>query len=167
MAIVDLRIAEVDAGRLPRICMQCGGPATSERLKRFSRSPAWVAFLHPVGLHWFFGLAVTKRVDVYAPFCERHHNHWNWRAQCATLALAFYLLGAILLLGLSDLLAHAQVSHDYSGLVCIGAVAMTATVVLVIKLVHGTGIRALEISERMIRLTNVAQEFTDAVAGRR
>src|SRR5437660_1051241 len=63
---------------LPRVCVQCGRPATEWVFKAFSWYPSWLALLMPWGIFPYLLAVVfmTKRMNVTLPFCTAHRRHW-------------------------------------------------------------------------------------------
>src|SRR5436190_273739 len=90
MPSLSLSRFEATEGRLPRRCMQCGAEAVTERKKNFSWHPQWVIILLLVNLiiYVVVAMVLTKRMSIRAPFCDKHQNHWRWRAWFIWLGLA-------------------------------------------------------------------------------
>src|SRR6516164_2212326 len=86
---------------LPRMCLCCGAPAVLTKPKTFAWHPQWDDILMILGLVFCTPLflagiicafATTKRMRVPAPLCQKHMNHWAWRA--------WYIYGGIGVFGL-------------------------------------------------------------------
>lgn len=90
MAEVQLSRADAQGGCLPRICMQCGEPATEDVLKKYSSDR--VALMappdEPIGclLVWPFvallkviSMSAAKTMSVRTPLCQKHaRGWWTW-----------------------------------------------------------------------------------------
>ena len=86
MAEVRLGKFEMDAERLPTICIRCGEPASVMREKRFQWAPTSVLLLSPI-VRYFLGIAQFKAMKIRVPFCFEHRNHWFGRDLAIYLSL--------------------------------------------------------------------------------
>src|SRR5262245_27336349 len=104
MASIDLHLHEVEAGWMPPVCARCGRNGKYARAKMVVWSPWWVPLvilltgfliLLPFVRWLFVGTALgpdaNRRVRLHLRFCERHRNHWRWRAWLLTVVLLLSL----------------------------------------------------------------------------
>jgi small-conductance mechanosensitive channel len=160
MAEVRLGRAEMESGRLPKVCMVCGKRASVKRKKSFSWTPPSVMLLGGALL----SMIMAKRMKIVAPLCQGHRNHWLMRSLLVTLGfVAALLVGAIILFvsavksgerGPSDTAIVAALSF--------GGLLFLAWIVMAIVLQH-TAIRATEITDRSLTLRNVSPSFISAL----
>lgn len=153
-------------GRLPKLCVECGARATKVQKKSFSCNPpnavlGVTALLVYVALFGF----MNKQMTICMPFCEKHQNHWKWRARFTWVGLFL-----VCFLGLAALLLFASKADNPQGgssflsgfacmaFSCVGLVWLAGTF-----LFNYSSIRPTEISEDTVTLAHVCQPFIDAV----
>lgn len=155
--VVELETHEAHGGCLPEVCIVCGAEASLWRSRTFAWRPWWMSFT-PV----FVAVAMTKRMRVEAPFCDDHHQHFQWRmiAEYAGIGLAIAFAFCMVLLGIDLVPDDARVVVGAFAFV-IGAaflVALIANAILSQK-----GIRPKVITDHGITLKNVSPDFIDAL----
>lgn len=163
MARIKLSHEEVREGRLPRLCMRCGAPATIEKRKTFSWCPSWVAVLILVGLlpYLIVMLILTKRMTVFVPLCDKHRNHWLWRT-ALVLALVAVLVGLIVV-GIMVISAAAPQEGGLGGTVCVAGLLGLIVCPVIAWLILKDLIRPEEITDRTITLVKVHPNFVRAI----
>jgi len=152
MATVTLDRQKAEKGELPRVCARCGQPATTLVETSFAYKRTWLpvpSYLKPFTLKW---------VTVKLPFCEAHKAIWFWdRVNMVGVGLALLVV----------LYVSNEIRKDrgviptlifYGGLVLVIAVLVVLTM---------TTIRASEMTDTQITLKGVANQFANAVEGRR
>lgn len=167
MPSLSLSRFEATEGRLPRMCMQCGAEAVTERKKNFSWHPQWVIILILVNLliYVVVAMVLTKRMSVRAPFCDKHQNHWRWRAWFIWLGLVLVCvlgIGGLVLFNVLNERARGRGS-DLGGFVCLAVGAIGLIWLIAAAIVQNSAIRPTEITDDGITLTHVCQEFVQAV----
>jgi hypothetical protein len=161
MAEVRLGRSETENNQLPAVCMRCGSPATVRVDKNFAWHPPWVWLLLPFGLipALVLDYLLTKRVRASAPLCRRHKNHWEWYSAGIFFSFVIILIGAgvvyVFLPKLSDQVMIAGLAG-----------ALLLWLVTSLFLYRGS-IRAKEITDNNLTLTNVAEGFVAAVQNAR
>jgi hypothetical protein len=114
MAELQLSRAVADAGRLPRICMQCREPATDEVLKKYSTdqvdlpppAPEPIGrILWPIlGVAKLISWSTATAIHVRMPLCHKHAHGWfTW----STLEAKAITEENITLTGVSDRFVQA------------------------------------------------------------
>jgi hypothetical protein len=87
MAEVQLSRADVQGSRLPRICMQCGAPATDEIARKYTTDrvdvppppdePVGCLVVWPIlGLLKLFSWSSARTMTVHTPLCHKHAHGW-------------------------------------------------------------------------------------------
>jgi len=150
-------------GRLPMVCMRCGVPATILKSKRMTYKPGWLAwllfsaiFFFPILLvHLILSLVLEKRSILNAPLCKRHEGHWQVRS----LVLWSLFLGACAL-GIGGIVV---LPHNIGGLLCFGSGIAALGWWITTAVLSETSLHATEITDDVMTLTGVSQEFLDAV----
>lgn len=170
MPKVYLSRYEVKERTLPDVCMRCDAQALEVRAKTLAWCPSWVGVLIIFGLVPYAIVAsiLTRRMTVHAPFCEQHRNHWLWRN--------WFIGGGIVLLLLFGIAAIALLSastqpgrreNPLGGVVCVGVAFLGLCWLIAAAIVQNQAIRATEITEDSITLTNVSAAFAAAVEDER
>jgi hypothetical protein len=115
--MAELRLSRADAqgGRLPRICMQCGAPATDEAARKYTTDqvhvppppdePVGCLMVWPIlGLLKLFSASNARTMTVHTPLCHRHAHGWfTWN----TLEAKEITDEQIVLTGVSDVFVLA------------------------------------------------------------
>lgn len=176
MATVRLRRFEVDEGLLPPVCLRCGAKATLHSAKKFTRHPLWVLVFVVLGLGLpgivvatIVGLILARHVTIITPLCDEHRNYFalqSWLFYGGFGILAFGVLLTIALITLTDA-SPGRNGQLVFGMVCGGGGLVALAWWIGALVVRGLGIRVTEITDRGITLTNVSEEFVDAVELRR
>ena len=135
-------------------------PATTRKGKQFSwHHPAlYFTLLAGVLIYVIVALILTKRRWLSAPFCEQHKNHWLWRTAAALGGLALVAaVGAAAFMLVTS--ADQGGSDELGGGICLGSIALLLGWLVAVVVIQLGAIRATEITDRSITLTNVAQGF--------
>jgi hypothetical protein len=115
VAELQLSRADAEAGRLPRICMQCGAPATDEIWKKYTTDQVHLAppppepigclILGPIlGLLKLISWSTATTISVRTPLCHKHAHGWfSW----STLEAKTITQENIVLAGVSEGFVHA------------------------------------------------------------
>ncbi|HZU36874.1 MAG TPA: hypothetical protein VFA18_13225 [Gemmataceae bacterium] len=172
MAKIRLYRDEVNPDCLPPVCIRCGGDAAVYKQRLFSWHPSWVWVLIFVGLlPWaIVAMALTKRMRVYAPFCELHRNHWRDRALYVFGGLAVVALigfGLVAALIMESNAPRNQGNETLTGWLCFGGCAVAFVWLIIAAVVENRTIHATEITKRTIVLVGVSTDFIDAVEDQR
>jgi hypothetical protein len=172
MATVRLRRFEVDEGLLPPVCLRCGAKATLRRTKKFTRHPLWVLVFVVLGLGLpgivvatIVGLVLARHVTILTPLCDEHRNHFalqSWSFYGGFGMLAFGVALATALMTLTDA-SPGRNGQLVFGMVCGGGGLVALAWWIGALVVRGLGIRVTEITDRSITLTNVSEDFVDAM----
>lgn len=119
MAEVQLSRADAQEGGLPRICMQCGAPATDEIQKKYTTDqldfhppppePMGCFILWPIlALLKLISWTTAKTMTVRTPLCHKHAHGWfTW----STLEAKAITDESIVLKGVSDRFVQAWEQH--------------------------------------------------------
>lgn len=164
MASVRLHGSEVYEEDLPPVCMCCGARARFYPKKNFLWHPPWVICLLPFGLLPFAVVAsiLTKRMNVWAPMCNTHRNHWAWRTALMWIGLCVFVVLGFIALVLAVNQQPGQQNPAF-GLVCAGLGILLLAFLITLAIVHYIAIRPTEITDSTITLTNVCDEFIIAL----
>jgi hypothetical protein len=175
MPSIRLRYSEVSRkNTLPNVCMRCGGEAARDVSKNFSWYPFWVPFLILGGLIPFIVVAIllTKRMKVPVPLCQAHASHWsrrNWiiygGLACVVLLCGGLFVAAALLSEFNR--ANPQRDNTLGGLLCVAPAVVFLAWAIIATIAQNSAIRPTEITDRSITLTNVSNDFIDAVEEQR
>jgi len=162
MPRLTLTRMEAENGGLPSLCMRCGAPADCMDRKNFAWHPQWVYLLIFVGLlpMLIVGLCLTKRMTVQGPFCPQHRNHWTFRRWMIGGGLFLVLalvVGALIL----------TASEAFPNWIWLGVGAGGLAWLVVAVALQASSIEAREITDTYITLGRVAEQFIQAVEGRR
>ena len=146
MANVVLDEVDWRDGRLPDVCMQCGGHAPDRVKKTF----VWQPFAtFP---------SQTRRVAL-VPMCKAHRNHWLIRTLVSwgVVVPTFVIVGLI-----TRAMSHLDDDSRWADAVYAALFfAMMGSLVLGL-LIQWYTIRPTDISDRSLELTNVSPEFVEA-----
>ncbi len=115
--MTELRLSRADAqgDRFPRICMQCGDPATDEVPKKYTTDevhlappppePVGCLVLWPIlGLLKLLSWSAAKTITVRTPLCHKHAHGWFTRS---TLTAKTITDEGIVLAGVADQFVQA------------------------------------------------------------
>jgi membrane protein YqaA with SNARE-associated domain len=170
---VVLNRPEID-GDLPDVCLCCGKRATVRREKTFLthqvRAHVGTGLGALVALGFLLGdvvqAASSPRLQLQAPFCSAHRNHWEqqkWITWGGIAALVFVLLSAIPLIVLAAL-SKGMLMH---GLAVLLPTAGIIAVVIGFFLCLKRTVRPLGATPDYLILGNVSEEFIDALEEQR
>jgi hypothetical protein len=174
MSNVKLTSAEVD-GKLPLVCMVCGARASLTVTKQFNWNPLQGGTGIAVGpmaspLGQAVAMATTRWKKVQTPLCSRHKHYWfaEWWALglgCGP-ALFLVLIVVVAALVLAALKRDNLIPWVVFPLVAVifGLIIFTMIRLLVMRL---RSIHALAMTDDDITLTNVSDEFVEAVKDQR
>lgn len=160
MAEIRLGRAEVERGRLPKVCMVCGARASVKRKKAFKWYPPWAWWVGGIIL----ASIMSKSMRINAPLCHEHRNHWLMR----TLLIILGFVGVVAL-GATCLFIAAAKSGANGGndkpIAIAGGLTVILFVAWIILLVvlQQTAIRAKEITDRSMTLIGVNKKFISAL----
>jgi hypothetical protein len=163
MPEIRMRLREAD-GHLPAVCMCCGAPASTTKVKKMRWCPPWVGVLILAGLLPYVIVAVilTKRATVQAPLCEPHQGHWLNRL--LLIWGSFFLFG---LVGLAGIIFAVNLPlpdrENAFPFVCIGTIILLVIWLVIVIVCQNTVIRPREITDAEITLTGVCDAFVNAV----
>ncbi len=159
---------------LPPVCMKCGAPSTTVKIRKFQWYPPWVIVFVFLGVWPFVIVAaiMTKRQRVEIPFCEQHKSHFLYRVLIGLGGLFGLLaLGAVaLFVGIA--LSSPNKGGGGGGGGGDAVLGIMCALWFVLLLVYAVGmsvfnmmttIRPTSITDKDITLTNVAPEFSRAV----
>jgi hypothetical protein len=143
-------------GALPKVCMICGDDAKARLRKRFTWHPPWVYLLIFTGLlpYAIGALILSKNQAVDLPMCARHRHYWTIR-----LGIIFASFAAILLLSFG--LIAVAASQDWGGWVCSLVIFFFVAWIVEILVLQLLGLRACEITDNSITLTNISPIFVE------
>jgi hypothetical protein len=181
MASIDLHLHEVEAGWMPSVCARCGRKGKYARAKTVVWSPWWVPLvilltgfliLLPFVRWLFMGTALGpdahRRVRLHLRFCERHRNHWRWRAWLLT-ALLLVSLGLIVggVVGLAAEIPPAATTKMAWLQMAAGGLLGVVVWRVLATILSLTAIRIQGVAGTALTLAGVSEEFCHAVAKRR
>ena len=160
MAEIRLGRAEVEKGRLPKVCMVCGARSSVKRKRVFKWSQPWTMLVGGLIL----ASIMAKRMTVQAPFCQEHRNHWLMR----TLVSIFGFIGVVVVSG--ALLFVAAVKSGARGqdeklmLIALGFGGVLFVVwLLAVIVLQQSCVRMKEVAENSITLIGVNKSFISAL----
>jgi hypothetical protein len=158
-------------------CMWCGRPSTVLKNHKFTWQPQWVSSLALLGALFCIPLAAvviivgTKRSRLSVPLCDAHKNHWLWRQWLLPLAgfvgLLVSVVGTLLVAGMLQPNRRGNAADDLVGLVCGGGVILGLIWLVTMVFLQSMSIRAIDISDTAITLTNVSDRFIKSYRGPR
>lgn len=164
---------------LPSLCVCCGRPATVVGEQTLHRSgyggPVVPLVAYGLGTAIWMLLsemvaatsthyATRGRLEVYAPFCHRHRNHWRFRRPWLT---AILLLAWPVVVVASVAVPLLAMPGRGSLPVMMGAfVIALAGWPMVPMLLIGTSVRPAQVNERSYALTGVHKSVARAAAAR-
>ena len=159
MAEIRLGRAEVERGRLPEICMVCGGHSAVERVKTFSWFPSWTIY---VGI--LLSMLFTKRMKMAAPLCHRHRNHWRMRGLLiwVGLVVVVFLTATALVVVAVKSAERGPGERPILISLAFGGVLLLGWLIMTIAL-QQSAIRATEITDESMTLTGVSPGFISAL----
>jgi hypothetical protein len=149
---------EAEEGELPPLCLRCGAPATVFKARLLSWQPAWTYVVFGLAF-WPIVLAtlvLRKRMRLLAPFCRKHRNYWQ-RQRLLSWAVFFGLTILFLPLITAAATIDDPASRFPNPLLLFWLAGMAIT--FAVEFVHLGAIRATEITDDAIALTNVADAF--------
>lgn len=182
MPSVTLREREIENEALPEVCMRCGAEADELCEHTFYWQPASAQASQLVAaMLYLAGFVVIrlggglKEMTVSVPLCARHKKHFLWPSiiQYGGL-LVFVLLCALYVLAVANgpdsfdemrgiRRDGAKILSMIAGSICF---AWPLLWLAALVIVGQRGIRATEITDRSITLTNVAEGFAAKVDGK-
>jgi hypothetical protein len=160
MAEIRLGRAEVEKGRLPKVCMVCGSRASVKRKKSFSWYPSWAGLVGG----FILAMIMSKRMTINAPLCRQHRNHWLVRTLLISLGFVgvFVLTGFLLFVAAVKSGANGGSDKPLLAVLAFGGILLVAWLIMTIVLQH-TAIRAKEITDNSMTLINVNKSFLSAL----
>ncbi|CAN5584808.1 hypothetical protein BH10PLA2_BH10PLA2_38410 [soil metagenome] len=160
MAVIRLGRAELERGRLPKVCMVCGDRASVRVKKTFAWYPVWAYLVGGIILAFLF----TKRMTINAPLCNAHRNHWLLRTLIIVLGFVAAMVFSGILIFAVAIKSAANGPGDTPVMMAIGLAGALIVAWLVTTLVlQLTAIRATEITDKSMTLTNVSSSFISAL----
>ena len=164
MAEIRLGRAEVEKGRLPKVCMICGERSSAKRKRTFKWSPPWTMLVGGLIL----ATIMSKKMTINAPFCQEHRNHWLLRTLVGVFGFIGVVAVSFALLVLAAIISGGRGPSDKPLLfaVSVGGVLFVAWLVTVIVL-QGTAIRVKEITDKSMTLLGVNKSFISALRDHR
>jgi hypothetical protein len=167
MPLARIRYREAE-GRLPDVCLRCGGRAvcrvdktirlydTAGAYGRSVLSPLWLL----LDLVNYFN---SPTLVLRGPFCDRHRHHWMVRR---ILIWAFVPLVPLTLLGILVLQLLGAFSPQTASALC--GISLFVNI-LVPTIIYGTSTFKLSCNEdaELLVLTNVHARFVDALEKQR
>jgi hypothetical protein len=171
MAKVVLRRSETTAGILPEVCMICGAPATRHVNRTFWWAPDWLSILAVLVClagGWLaivivvLYFALSKRMPVDVPTCDRHSRYWLRRQLFMYVPLGVFFAVSAAVFGY--LLGQpGDVNLEYSLGLCYGGTALFVVWLVVAAVRQQSMIRAKEITDGSITLIKVHDRFVAAL----
>ena len=163
MSTVKLSRSECSRGLLPSVCIRCGAPADSRKSRTFSWFPpiAYVGLLAGILPFAIISLVLTKRMSVGVPLCHEHRGHWSTRTMITLVSLL-----ALLLMGVGFIVYSGNQppgQGDLTGLFCLGWAFGLLIWLILVAILQAGSIRAIEITERTLKLTGVHDGFIAAL----
>ena len=158
MAQIRLGRYEAEEGELPPLCLRCGAPAMLFKAKLLSWQPSWTYVVF--GLTFWpilvATLALRRRMRVLVPFCQKHRNYWRGRR-----LLSWAVFSALLIFFLCLITFAATIEESASRFPSPSLLFWLAGMVITfaMEFVHAGAIRATEITDDAVALTNVADAF--------
>lgn len=165
MAQIEMRGRyQISNQELPMVCAQCGARAVDEVRKKFTWQPSWVAILILAGLipYVIVSMLLTKTMTVHLPTCRQHRRPWFWVNLFVWVMLTVFFIGGA---GLCGMASSAQPRGPAERLVIVFVVVWLALVLISLTLyliAQWRSIRAMEITDTSILLTNVSEELASA-----
>lgn len=145
--------------------MACGQPATTHIKKKFAWQPPWViiTILINILVYAILAIALTKRMTVDVPVCNRHRGYWVKRG----LWMFGSFVGLVILcigggIGLDAALGDDGVGFIF-GLCTLSFLGWLIFVIVLQSLM----IKAKQITDRTITLVKVHPDFVAAFVGLR
>src|SRR5262249_46465685 len=154
MATLWISRRDCEEGTLPKLCLKCGQPATGNVEQDFFGTLLWsspFSFLISLMGGW-------ESVRLRAPMCVRHRQYWHRRRLVLSAAYLAGVLCCGLVIGAWRLVrigAGAPPPPGQALTVLFLAPSFLVADILFILVYGPTGIRALEVHEDGVRLTNV------------
>jgi hypothetical protein len=178
MARVRIRRRDIEAERLPHVCMVCGDDATTTVQKTFAVTPAWagvvgllvlcVGNLLGIIIYMIVLESVKQRISIGVPVCERHRGYFSKRAIFRAILTALCFIVPAVVVVAAIIFADEREAPMVAILSGILSFAVTLIVVAVIvSTIHNGSIRAEEIDDRSVTLVKVAEGFDHAASERR
>jgi hypothetical protein len=166
MMMAKIRISRPEAGgeQFPRLCMRCGRPADVDVPQTFHWKPSWIIVLLFFGLWPYFLLTMLMRksMRVVAPMCRDHAGHWRNRALYYWFGILFWI---VYLVGVGTVVDSLPI--ETQRVFVFGGLLAAIIWLVSVPIYSNSGIKASEINERSIILTNVHKDFANGWYARR
>jgi rRNA maturation protein Nop10 len=170
---VHLERWELEEGDLPKACMRCGAPSIVNRPRKFTWHPEWITTmivfgfvcLMPLAIAGFIlSIALTKRMRIPVPLCEKHRRRWAWRNAVGILGLVVLpVLGILGIIALSQSQTPQDAPSTLGGLFCGGTFFGLIIWLVTMAVLEGRAIRAAEITDRGITMRGISPAFLQAL----
>ena len=165
MANITLSKREFQRDLLPDVCMFCGEPTETRKVKTFLWHPrlVWLLLaLNNLLILLLVAAAVTKKRTVEVPICKRHVGFWSRRL---AIVIAILLIVAFLwvrALTYPEILDDKQLGDLLPIFLIVGAMYFMNWLVMA-AIYLPFGVRPTEITNRSIQLTGVCESFVAAM----
>lgn len=156
MARIKFVGRETRRGALPMVCLVCGEDAVARLRRRFTWHPAWVYAFIFTGLlpYWIVVQIIGKDRAIDLPMCRWHRHYWLIRFGILMASLVAILI-------FNFVLAIIAASLNWEGWVCWPFWLMLLGWFAEIFALQFMGLRAVEITDNSITLTNISPIFAE------
>ena len=162
LAELRLHVRETGRRHLPDLCMISGDPATASVAVRFYWPPLWlmpVFFIHPI-IHVLSG-SMLRSMTVEVPVSDSNRSYFSRRKRRSWLsAFVAALVGVAVCAGLFQ--TRWKVKDDLTTAVALTVCAVGCVWGMFFLIYTLSGLRATNVSDRWITLTNVHPDFVAA-----
>jgi hypothetical protein len=143
-------------GALPMVCLVCGEDAVMRLRRRFTWHPAWVyAFIFAGGLpYWIMVQLIGKSRAIDLPMCRWHRHYWQIRFGILVASLVAIMLFDVVLMIIAAVL-------NWGNWVCWPFWLLFLVWFVEIFALQFIGLRAVEITDNGITLTNISPIFAE------
>ena len=156
MATVTLSQHECAGDLLPKVCAECGAPATGTLAMHFSWTPRWANWLFVV---WFF---VMKTTQVRMPFCDDHRRDRR-RRNLWFIVLFFAIIAFMALSCYCVTRSPASINVVLAASALAVSVAIILAWIIIVLVVAHRDIKATHITDRSLTMDRVHETFVAAV----
>jgi len=171
--VVITREEAEEEGKLPAVCMCCGGPATVWVTRRLMLKPPQYNQVELAEVAIFKGihaLATSPYVRLRTSFCGQHRHYWTIKAVVLFGGMVLFFGAMFLALVLGVTAATINPAQPPKGLVAIAVIfALLGLVGWLVPLliVWRKPIRALGIDQGLVLVDNVGDAYANAVQATR
>jgi hypothetical protein len=164
MATVRLSHYECRKDLFPDVCTWCGEPASKVTYRNFSWYPQWIVLLFLISplIMLIVAVIMTKRMAAHLPFCEQHRNHWGSRNFWSWMGFIGLVVAIATCIGTFQNLDPQQ-QDDLIAPIALGCIGLGLAWLIALVIVNQKAIRAVEITETRLAITNVHPEFINAL----